>query len=246
MRRFRSKPVHVVKHARVLKTRLVNSAGGKFGLLLLALVALITGAPLIIANPISNAFIALLTGGVLVSGLHAARPGGRPVIIGIGLTLADFAIGRGMLFYYSHWLALLQLVLWIFTLTYVTIVILGLIFESQDVTLDTLLASLCVYLLIGFLGSFVLALIDFSMPGSFQPTHGPVVNWAIAESRETEFLRLLVFSYSTLSGSSFTEIAPATSFAGNVVSFEAMAGQFYLAVVIARLVGLYTTERMSD
>jgi len=38
-------------------------------------------------------------------------------------------------------------------------------------------------------------------------------------------------------------IAPATGFACNAASLEAMTGQVYLAVVIARLVGLHAIPR---
>jgi hypothetical protein len=39
---------------------------------------------------------------------------------------------------------------------------------------------------------------------------------------------------------------PATGFASNVASLEAMTGQIYLAVVIARLVGLHATPPPRD
>ena len=59
-------------------------------------------------------------------------------------------------------------------------------------------------------------------------------------------MRLFVFSYATLSGSSYAEIAPATGFARNAASLEAMTGQIYLAVVVARLVGLHVTPSPRD
>ena len=46
----------------------------------------------------------------------------------------------------------------------------------------------------------------------------------------------------TLSGSSYNEIAPTTGFAMNIVSLEALTGQIYLAVVIARLVGIHSSQ----
>ena len=56
-------------------------------------------------------------------------------------------------------------------------------------------------------------------------------------------MRLLFLSRATLSGSNYAEIAPATGFACNAASLEAMTGQVYLAVVIARLVGLHAIPR---
>ena len=108
-------------------------------------------------------------------------------------------------------------------------------------TVETLLAALCVFLLIGLLGAFAFTLIDLTSPGSFRASHGPVFAWADERSRATEFMRLFVFSYATLSGSNCAEIAPASGFARNAASLEAMTGQIFLAVVVARLVGLHVT-----
>jgi hypothetical protein len=214
------------------------SASGKFGLLLIATIALMAATPLINAGPPWSIVLALVTESVLVAGLHAARPGGRAIAVGLGLAVADFAIGRCAVAFGSRWIALAQVLLWLATLLYVTSAILDAIFESEVVTRETLQASLCVYLLIGLIAGFGFALIDILAPGSFQAAHGPAVVWADQRSRTTEMMRLFIFSYATLSGSSYSEIAPATGFATNAASLEAMTGQIYLAVVIARLVGL--------
>ena len=103
------------------------------------------------------------------------------------------------------------------------------------------MAALCVFLLIGLFGAFAFTLTELTLPGTFRASHGPGFAWADERSRATEFMRLFVFNYATLSGSSYAEIAPATGFASNAASLEAMTGQIYLAVVIARLVGLYAT-----
>jgi hypothetical protein len=223
------------------RSRVLRAAGGKFGTLLVALVALMAATPLIIAGPVWNAVLALFTGAVLVAGLHAARPGGKAVAVGLALALADFGIGRCTVAFDARWLVFLQIALWISTLLYVTVTILEAIFETETVTAATLQASLCVYLLIGLIGGFAFALVDLTLPGSFQAAHGPGVVWADDQSRATEFMRLFVFSYATLSGSSYGEVAPATGFASNAASLEAMTGQIYLAVVIARLVGVQTS-----
>ena len=239
-------PAPTVVAAEHWTSRLLSTAGGKFGILLIALVALMAAAPLIIAGPVSNTVLALFTGAVLVASLHAARPGGRPVVVGLALALTDFLIGRCTISFGTRWLFLLQIVLWMSTLLYVTATILQAVFASREVTLSTLLAALCVFLLIGLFGAFAFTLIDLTLPGSFQTSHGPGVVWADERSRATEFMRLFVFSYGTLSGSNSAEITPATGFASNVASLEAMTGQIYLAVVIARLVGLHATPRPRD
>ena len=57
-------------------------------------------------------------------------------------------------------------------------------------------------------------------------------------SRRVEFMRLFAFSYSTLSGAGYGGLSAANEFASIAASLEAMTGQIYLAVVIARLVGV--------
>ena len=205
-----------------------------------------TAAPLIVTRPMSDAVLAVFTGAVLVAGLHAAQSGGKPVAVGLALALADFLVGGLTVHFGTHWLILLKTLLWLSTLIFVTATVLRTIFTSREVTVETLLAALCVFLLIGLFWAFVFTFIDLTLPTSFRPSHRVNVSWADEGSRVTEFMRMFVFSYATLSGSSCAEIGPATGFACNAASLEAMTGQIFLAVVVARLVGLHGTRRSSN
>ena len=147
-----SGPVPAVGGAAQWTSRLLSAAEGKFGLLLVALVALMGAAPLI-PSPVSDAVLTLFTGAVLVASLHAARPGGKPVAVGLALALADFLIGRCTVHFGTRWLVLLQTVLWLSTLIYVIATILGAAFGSREVTEEALLVALCVFLLIGLFGA---------------------------------------------------------------------------------------------
>jgi hypothetical protein len=57
---------------------------------------------------------------------------------------------------------------------------------------------------------------------------------------------MLSLSYAALSTVGSTEISPANAFASNAVSLEAMVGQIYLAVVVARLVGIEAGSAMQS
>jgi hypothetical protein len=106
--------------------------------------------------------------------------------------------------------------------------------------------ELSIRILVRRFGAFAFTLIDLTQPGSLRASHGPGVVWADERSKAIEFMRLFVFSYATLSGSNCAEIAPATGFARNAASLEAMTGQIYLAVVVARLVGLHVAPPPRD
>jgi hypothetical protein len=96
-------------------SRLLGAAAEKFGLLGVVLVALMGAAPLI-PSAASHVVLALFTGAVLVAGLHAARPGGSPMAIGLALAQADFLNGRLTSHVGTRWLVLLKTVLWMSTL----------------------------------------------------------------------------------------------------------------------------------
>src|SRR5690349_17943219 len=120
------------------------------------------GAAPLIPSAASHAVLAVFTGAVLVASLHAARPGSRAMVVGLALALADFLIGRFASHFGTRWLVLLQTELWMSTLIYVMATILRAIFASRDVTMESLLAALCVFLLMGLFWTFAFTLADLT------------------------------------------------------------------------------------
>jgi hypothetical protein len=217
---------------------LLRAVGGKFGSLLIALVALLLSAPVIIEGWGWNLLLSLFASAMLLAGLQAARPGRRSFRIGLALAAADLGIGRLVFIAGTRWLVVLQAALWLAALIYVTVTILDAVFTRKSVDVETLQAALCVYLLLGLIWVWVYALIALAEPGSFRSQGVPQVAWTDAPSRRAEFMRLLVFSYSTLTSSGLGDFTTGNSFASICANLEALTAQIYLAVVIARLVGL--------
>jgi hypothetical protein len=90
----------------------------------------------------------------------------------------------------------------------------------------------------GLIWVAVYALIALAVPGSFRYQGAPMVRWVDDTSRRAEFLRLVIFSYSRLTSSGVGDLQTASGFASVCANLEALSAQVYLAVVIARLVGL--------
>ncbi|WP_165224923.1 hypothetical protein [Aquisphaera insulae] len=218
--------------------RRLHATIGKFGILFLAIVVLFLVTPAIVGGLGNLAILSISTGAVLVASLYAARPERSAIVLGLVLAVADFLVGRLALYFDLKWLVFLQSLVWLVTLIYVVITILGVVFRSRSVTEETLGAALCVYLLIGMIAAFAFSVLEIALPGSFASPDGTIFTWTDARSRAAEFLHLFVMSFGILSGSGFSAVAPATEFARNIASLEAMIGQIYLAVVIARLVGI--------
>lgn len=221
------------------RSRILRATRGKFGFLLTALIGLLVSAPVMSEGWIWKSVILLFAACVLVAGLNAVQPGKRSLIIGIAIAAIEFGLGRVIRVHPATWLLVAQIALWLLALTYVTGAILEWVLDSAEVTLETLQAAFCVYLLLGMFWAYAYALMQVTMPTSFRVESGPVVDWTNEGSRRLAFMRLFIFSYSTLTGTGRGELAPANGFADMAASLEAMAAQVYLAVVIARLVGLH-------
>jgi hypothetical protein len=138
----------------------------------------------------------------------------------------------------SRWLLFSQALLWMLAMAYVTVEILEWVLGRDEVGLETLQAAFCVYVLLGLIWAFLYVLVEVSAPGSFQMQQGPPVAWADVSSRRLHFVRLFIFSYATLTATGYGELTASGPFAEMLACLEAMTAQVYLAVVIARLVGM--------
>jgi hypothetical protein len=127
-------------------------------------------------------------------------------------------------------------------LAYTTRAILLAIIRDSQVTIETLKAAVCVYLLLGLVWVYVYALIDLALPGSFQirldHEEARFGHLVVAES----FPTLFYFSYSTLTTLGYGDILPLSGPARTFSYLQAIVGQIYLTVLIARLVGMHITQ----
>lgn len=224
------------------RSRILVATRGKFGYLLVALLALLASTPIMVEGWAWKTLIALFVAGVLVAGLYAVRPGRHAFVAGLILAIVEFGVGRLVASHGSREILLVQIFLWIFALIYVTVAILDWVLGNPEVTLETLQAAFCVYLLLGLLWAYLFSLMAVLDPASFHVVNGPALGWADSDSRRLGFLRFFVFSYATLTGTGRGDLVPANPLADMGASLEAMSAQVYLAVVIARLVGLQASR----
>ena len=224
------------------RPRIIHVARGKFGYLLFALLVLLTTAPLVTEGFFWTIVIALFATALLVAGLYAANPRRSSLILGLSLAAVDFGIGRLASHLGGGWLLGVQAILWLITLTYVTIVILEYVLASQPVTLETLQAAFCVFLLMGLVWTYFYIVVEIVNPGSFLSAESKPVSWSSDATGRNSFLRFLIMSYATISARDYDGLGPASDFASICNCLESMTAQVYLAVIVARLVGLQISE----
>ena len=125
----------------------------------------------------------------------------------------------------------------VFNLT-ITLALLDYIFvQSERVTRDVLVAAVTVYLLLGdcFMPAYTVleVLTQTTMQqAAFLVTTGNAVTWQL----------MTYYSYVTLTTVGYGDIIPVTALARSLVSTEAVIGVLYIAILIGRLVGLYSQK----
>jgi len=114
---------------------------------------------------------------------------------------------------------------------YVILLLLQAIFRSPEVDAEAVSAAACVYLFLGLLWGDFYFILEHLAPGSFN----------VPDTADTtSYHAFNYFSYVTLSTLGYGEITPVTKAARSLTSMEALVGQLYIAVLIARLVGIYS------
>jgi hypothetical protein len=122
---------------------------------------------------------------------------------------------------------------------FTAVTILALVLRAQTVTGDIVSGALCVYLLIGLVWAFLFMLLESIHPGSFRIGEGTTIAADTVPPRSV-FLSLFVyFSFVTLATVGYGDIVPLTGPARGLATLEGIIGQFYIAVLVARFVGLY-------
>jgi hypothetical protein len=116
-------------------------------------------------------------------------------------------------------------------LAYTATIILIYLFSEDKITGDMIMGAICAYFLAGLVWALVYSTLEFFQPGSFQMPQG-TVNQAT----------FTYYSYVTLTTLGYGEITPISGPARSFAVLEAMMGQIYLAVLIARLVGIHIAQ----
>lgn len=130
--------------------------------------------------------------------------------------------------------------LWLLLFAYITWNELRAVLKQKTVTREVISMSISTYLLIGLTcGMFYIVLYDLR-PASFS------FGGANPASPQQAIPVLIYFSLTTLSTIGFGDITPVTLQARYVAVAEGITGQFYLAILVARLVGMQMSQSASQ
>ena len=117
---------------------------------------------------------------------------------------------------------------------YTTIFVLRRVLQTEHVTGDTLCGAIAVYLMIGLTWSLVHVLAEHLHPGSYRI--------ATTGMLHTPAKELLYFSYVTLATLGYGDVVPVTDGARSLAVLESLCGTIYMAILVARLIGLHLSQ----
>ncbi len=141
----------------------------------------------------------------------------------VGFRFASMEKGGEALF---NWSLLLHALVYISVLA----LLLRYVFGPEVMDGDRLWGAASAYLMIGIFWCFVYALIELEKGQTF---------YVRGQAAKLQLVDLLYFSFSTLTTIGFGDIVPATRGAQLAAIFEGIVGTLFLAILIAKLVGVY-------
>lgn len=121
---------------------------------------------------------------------------------------------------------------------YTTVLIVLHTLRARTVTGDTIAGAACAYALTAVTWANLYQILELLRPGSFQIPP----SWLLPPSGDPS-IALQYFSFITLTTVGYGDIVPLNPRAGGLCIAEAVVGQLYVAIMIARLVGLQLVQR---
>jgi hypothetical protein len=194
---------------------------GNYSFLLIVLVLMLVLHPLL--DRWGQEFVTVAFTLVFLAGLYAVRGERRTLIIGLVLVVpalltgwAGHAVDSRALFAISRGLEALFLF-------YVTAVILHQVMTESEITQDTIFGAAAAYLMIGIAFAVIYGWLE-----TFQPGY--------------DFWEFVYFSLVTITTLGYGDIAPVSQEARSLATLQAVTGQFYVAVLVARFVAILSSR----
>jgi hypothetical protein len=118
---------------------------------------------------------------------------------------------------------------------YVSYAMIRYVFHDDNVSRDELFATGAAFTVVAWAFAYVFVACQALWPGSFASADGV---------GDQSWYELLFLSFTTLTSVGLSDIVPVASHARSFVMVEAIAGVFYIALVVARLVSLTVVRRL--
>jgi ion channel len=207
----------------------------RFACLFLTLILTLIAAPVLQALGHDPALVRGFVELNLVAAVFgtADEPGFHPLLALAGVALIAMAVST---LSGARALLTVEQTAWSLVVLLAMATILRTVLRRGPVDSERIWAALSVYLLFGILCGVIYGLCEHAWPGSLLSMHGTAgTHFTLRDT--------IYFSFVTLASLGYGDIVPTTGPVQFLAVVEAMSGQLYLLVLVARLVSLFDRER---
>ena len=200
------------------------------GVLLVAQLAAVLAYPFLDDSVAGRAVLGVVQIGILLIALWAVRR--TPALSWVaGLIAPPAALFTVLEAVYpaTGWIVLVSALLHAPFYFYVSYGLIRYLFHDDRVTRDELFATGAAFTVVAWGFAYLYAAVQVIWPGSFTSFDGEGTR---------PWFELLYLSFTTLTSVGLSDVSPIDDHARSVVVVEQVAGVFYLALVVTRLVGL--------
>lgn len=217
---------------------------GRYAVLLTGLLLLLILHPLLGAGSSGNSVWRVLMTWILLACLHAVSE--RKWVFRAGaVLLLPSLIDSWDFLSLDTWGGLAATFFPPIFFLYLSMVIFIDLVRARRITMDILVGSACVYLLMGLTYALFYALIERFLPGSISISDTARAHLD-AELHAGYVSELLYFSFSTQTTVGYGDITPVRPLARSLAMIQAVEGQFYIAIMVGRLVGLNLGQSIAE
>jgi hypothetical protein len=223
--------------------RLPDWVRSQYFALLSVLTLLLLVYPFWPRNILGLATLDVVLWGVLITSIYAVSHSRLLLMIAVALAVPTF-LGDIIAFMMEtrQWL-LISCLLDLLFILFVTAVVIGNVMKKERVSSNKIFGAICGYLLLGVLWALIYGALELAFPGSFMG----IAEQALAGSPHFAAMdQFIYYSLVTLSTLGYGDITAVTHAARSLSSTEAIVGQLYMAILVARLIGLHIIQSRSD
>lgn len=206
---------------------------GRATWLLLALILLLFLYPFADESLVWRGVLGLLNSAILVTGAAAASGSRRTLGLAVAFALPALGFQLAIVVLHDPVFTIMEAVTMSLFYIFAIVHILAYVLRPGPVTGNKLHGAVAAYIMLGLLWTFLYALIESLNPGSFeymgQSDLSQTLHWS----------QFVFFSFVTLTTTGYGDMVPMVPHAQSAAILEQLAGTFFVAILIARLAGLY-------
>lgn len=205
---------------------------GRFSFLLLSILLLFALRPFLEGYVAISILTEMFFSLILISGIYAISDRKITLVIALIIGIPALLLDWGFMAAGAASSSLTARILLALFFLFALIIVLSNVMAREKVSSDVIMGAACAYFLFGILWAYVFFFLETALPGAFQ----------FGAKQAREFAHFVYYSFVTLTTLGYGDITPVSSHARSLAVLEATTGQLYLAVLIARLVGMHILQ----